>query len=285
MSGKTIHLFAGALLSVALFSACGNNAEKETSEPPKQDSTQISSEEPTGKLFTLPAPMQIASAIKRSGVKYSESYLCPIKNGFASDFSRLLNLGIYSVDLGYANVYEQNQTSLKYFSTAAKIADDIKIAGVIDAATIKRFKENLNNKDSITRFTLGSFNNIHHNLTENNRADEAYLIITGCFIEGVYLSAKVCEKEKSKDLVSLVGQQKLFLGNLLELLSNHQERKEMPELIAKLTELKQLYDSTEIQYASATDASSKKIESVVISDENLKKISEKINEIRNNIIQ
>lgn len=285
MSGKTIYLFAGVLLSITLISGCSNNHEKETSETTKQDSTQTNQEETSGKLFTLPAPMQIASAIKRSGAKYSESYLCPIKTGFSSDFSKLLNLGIYSVDLGYANVYEQKQTSLNYFSTAAKIADDIKIVGGINSETIKRFKDNIDNNDSVTRFTLGSFNNIHHNLSDNNRADEAYLIITGCFIEGVYLSAKVCEKEKNKDLLSLVGQQKLFLENLIELLSNHQEREEMPELITKLTELKQLYDSTEIRYASASEPGSKKVESVMISEEVLAKISEKVNEIRNEIIK
>jgi hypothetical protein len=133
----------------------------------------------------LPAPMQIASANKKIGCQIFGKFLCPVKNGFSNDFSKLLNLGIYSADLGYANVYNQAQTSLTYFSTAAKLADDIKIVGDIDAETLKRYKNNINNKDSVTYFTLNSFNNIHNYLTANNRTDEAYLIITGCFIEGV----------------------------------------------------------------------------------------------------
>lgn len=285
MSGKTTYLFAGALLSITLFSACGSSSEKETSEAGKQDSIQTTKEATGEKLFTLPAPMQVVSAIKRSGAKYAESNLCPIKSGFSSDFSKLLNLGIYSVDLGYANVYEQKQTSLNYFSTAAKIADDIKIVGAVNTETIKKFKENINNKDSVTRFTLSSFSDIHNNLVANNRVDEAYLIITGCFIEGVYLSAKAYEKEKNKNVLTLVGQQKLFLESLIELLSNHQEKKEMPELIAKLSELKQIYDSLEIRYASAADSGTKSIESINISDEVFAKISEKVTEIRNGIIQ
>jgi hypothetical protein len=236
MSEKTTSLFVGITFTTALIlSGCGNTQEKETSESTKQDTVQTTPEAAGQKVFSLPAPMQIASAIKRSGAKYSESFLCPVKTTYPNDFSKLLNLGIYSADLGYANVYNQTQTSLTYFSTAAKLADEIKIVGDIDAETMKRYKNNIDNKDSVTYFTLNSFNNIHNYLTTNNRTDEAYLILTGCFIEGVYLSTKVCEKGKSPEMLSLVGQQKLYLESVLELLQNHQEKKEMPELITKLT--------------------------------------------------
>jgi hypothetical protein len=286
MSGKTTYLLAGiSLTALLIFSGCGSEQEKETSENTKQDSVQTAPEEVGGKIFSLPAPMQVASAIKRSGAKYSESYLCPVKNSFTSDFSRLLNLGIYSADLGYANVYEQTQTSLTYFTTAAKLADEIKIVGDINAETIKRYKNNINNKDSVTFFTLNSFNNIHNYLAGNKRTDEAYLIITGCFVEGVYLSTMSCDKTKNKDLVSLVGQQKMFLESILELLTNHQERKEMPELITKLTELKQIYDKVEIKYASISEPGVKKMEPIAISDEALASITSKITEIRNGIIK
>lgn len=287
MLTKTTYLFAAILLSSTLiFSGCGSSQEKENiEETTKKDSIQTTTEQTGGKIFSLPAPMQIASAIKRAGAKYSDAYLCPIKNSFSSDFSKLLTLGVYSVDLGYANVYEQTQTSLNYFSTAAKIADDINVVGCIDAGKVKRFKDNVNNKDSLTRFTLGSFSDIHNYLSNNKRADEAYLIITGCFIEGLYLSTKICEKAKSKELVSLIGEQKTSLESLIELLSNHQEKKEIPELISKLNELKLLFDQVEIKYASIPDSKNKKMEPVMISDETLAKISVKINDIRSGIIQ
>lgn len=286
MLKNTTYLFAGLLSTVFIFSGCGNDPEKETTTTSvNQDSTQTDSVAKGGKIFSLPAPMQVVSAIKGSGAKYSEDYLCPIKNNFSSEFSKSLTLGIYSVDLGYANVYEQAQTSLNYFSAAAKIVADKNIVGCIDASKVKRFKDNLNSKDSLTRFTLSSFNDIHNYLVENNQVDDAYLIITGCFIEGVYISSIVCEKTKSKDMVSLVGQQKLFLESLLELLSNHQEKKEMPELFAKLSGLKQIYDQVEIKYTPIANSKNKKMEPVIVSDEALAKISEKIKEIRTGIIQ
>jgi hypothetical protein len=284
MTIKTNSLIAAFVLAGSiLVTSCGNNQEKEANTEPKQDSVPAATEQP-GKIYTLPAPMQVATSIKNSGAKYSESFLAPIKTGFSSDFSKLLSLGIYSADLGYAATYEQTQTSINYFSTAAKIADEVKIVGAIDAETVKRYKNNINTKDSVTYYTLSSFNKIHSNLTENNRLDEAYLIVTGCFIEGTYLASKVCEKNKSKEMLSLLGQQKLFLDNIVELMSNFPDNKDIAALVAQLNELKAIYESVEIKYADISPGV-KQIQPIAISDETLAKITAKIAEIRNAAIK
>jgi hypothetical protein len=99
-----------------------------------------------------------------------------------------------------------------------------------------------------------------------------------------YLSAKVCEKAKSAEMRSFSWATKIVFGEHSGITSESSEKKEMPDLITQLTELKQIYDQVEIKYASISEPGIKRMEPILVSDEALAKISEKITEIRNGII-
>ena len=259
-----------SLATLFTFFSCGNSSETENNSVEAKDSIAKS-------------PMQVSSAIKKACPDYYEEFLSPLKNELTSDLYKTINLGMYAVDLGYSNVYDQKQTSINYFVTSLKLADELKILGPADPAKIKVFKENINNKDSITHYTLNSFNNFHENLVINDRKEEAFLILTGSFIEGLYLSANIQAKSKEKNLINLIGEQKLFLENVLDILSNYKDKKEVNELIAQLTDLKIIYDKVEITYIE-TDLTNKSMQAITVSDDILKQINEKITSIRNNVI-
>lgn len=270
-----------------VFVSCGSNTESENSSAMVSDSTAKSDVEnkdslKPSEILSLPAPMQIASAIKRNSPKYYEELLCPITNGAGTNFFKTLNLGIYAVDLGYANVYEQKQTSINYFVASIKLADELKIMGPADPATLKAFKETINNKDSVKHYTLSTFGNIHDNLIKSDRKNEAFLILTGSFVEGVYLASKIQTKVKDKNLMYLVGEQKLFLENILKILPYYKDEKGMAELIAQLDGLKVTYDKIEITYTES-GPNKKEMKPITISDDVLKEISDKITAIRSSI--
>lgn len=277
-----------ALITLFILSSCSNSSDKTseiqqgTIETPAAKTKDSANQ---AKLFSLPAPMQIASAIKKNCPNYFDEFLCPLKNSPPSDFEKTLMLGIYAVDLGYANVYDQKQTSINYFVASTKLADELKIMGALDPSILKAFKNNINNKDSVTHYTLSSFRSIHNNLLSNNRKDEAFLILTGSFIEGAYLSSKIQDKNKDKNLTHLIGEQKLFLENILTILPQHHDKKEMSDLIAGLTDLKTAYDKVDIKYKTETDPNNKNMEPIIISDDILKQINEKITAIRTSIFQ
>jgi hypothetical protein len=285
---RTIHISLLLTFSaICLFSSCGNDAEKSTTADVSQDSLNASQsgkdDNGAEEIFSLPAPMQIASAIKKNCPNYYAELLSPLKNTASSNFSKALNLGIYAVDLGYANVYDQKQTSINYFLTSVKMADELKITGAVDPSLLKLFKENINNKDSVTRYTLSSFGNIHDHLITSNRNEEAFLILTGSFIEGVYLSSKIQEINKDKNLVQLVGEQKIFLESLLSIFSSS-SNKEIGDLCTQLADLKTAYDKVDIAYVEK-EANKKNMQPIQISDDVLKQIGAKILVLRNSIIQ
>ncbi len=275
-----------SLLALITFVSCGSNSESgnttmATDSVAKSGLVNTDTAK-SSELLSLPAPMQVASAIKRICPKYYENLLCPTTNGSANNFSKTLTLGMYAFDLGYANVYEQRQTSLNYFVTSIKLADELKIIGPVNASSLKSFKENINNNDSVKHYTLNSFGNIHDNLISSDRKNEAFLILTGSFIEGLYVCSSI--QTKDKNLASLVGEQKLFLDNLVIILPAYKDEAGMSELIAQLADLKTVYDKIEIKYKEDTDPSKKSIEPITVSDDMLKQISEKIAAIRKSII-
>lgn len=276
------------LLITLILGSCGNeNSKDKTPESTTQNFDSLASNKDsvlTTTVYSLPAPMQIATAIKNSKAPFMEQLLCPLKPKNTSSFQQTVTLGIFAVDLGYANVYEQGQTSLNYFTNSLKLADELKVLGPVNPSVVKEFKNLINNKDSVTFYTLSSFNNIHKHLIESNRNDDAYLILTGSYIEGLYLTLKINEKANDPKLVQLLGIQKLFLKTLLELLPDYKNRKEIETLLSQLNDLKITYDKIEMKVSDSSVKNTKNIEPLTVSNELLKELTEKITTIRNSII-
>ena len=68
-------------------------------------------------LQQIPSPLEISVLLKESGTKYDHDLLNSPDNlaSYNSNYKKALNLGIFGTDLGYTNIYEQNQDGIKLF--------------------------------------------------------------------------------------------------------------------------------------------------------------------------
>src|SRR5258708_2803907 len=123
-------------------------------------------------LQEIPSPLEISVLLKESGTKYNATILNPADNlsKYNSNFKKALNLGIYGTDLGYTNIYEQNQDGIKYLTTIKSLADGLNIGQFFDIETIGRLATNSKNLDSLLLITTQNFNNINHYLQKHSRA-------------------------------------------------------------------------------------------------------------------
>src|SRR3989344_1988934 len=103
---RILFLFSGSIF----FVSCGGDS-KNTNETIVNDSINKSvskndTSDNSAAVFALPAPLQIATVLKNSNVVFSEKLLVPAKTNrsFSSDYSRAINLGIYTTDLGYSTL-------------------------------------------------------------------------------------------------------------------------------------------------------------------------------------
>ncbi len=240
------------------------------------------------KIYSLPAAMQIPTAIKGMKGNFSEEYLKPTNTKdvpASTNFSKAVNMGMYGIDMGYCLLYEQNQLAIKYVSRIARLADELKITGAFEANVIDRLKNQVANKDSASYLLLSSFNNARNFLRDNKRNEVGYLIAGGSFVEGLHLVSAMGKKNKSKEMTMLIGQQKLFLDNIVELLVNYESQADIKSFNDKLKDLKKVYDQVTIEYEPASDPSTQKIKDIRISDEQIASIAQKTEDIRQSLVQ
>ncbi len=84
-------------------------------------------------FYSLPSPLETAMLIKNAGAEYNEELMNPTSNSsrYITSKSKALNLGIYSTDLSYASLFDQNQATLSYIEVAKEMADGLNILDAI----------------------------------------------------------------------------------------------------------------------------------------------------------
>ena len=291
-------------LVLALFTAC--NSDKKSDEQAflegldtaKTEGPSISEGVIGDILGRIPSPLEISVLLKESGKKYNGSYLNAPDNisRYNSNYQKALNLGVYGTDLGYTNIYEQNQDGVKYMSSIKNLADGLSIGQFFDIETIGRLATNSKNLDSLLLITTQNFNSINHYLQTQNRSNLSVLFLTGGWVEALNILCEVAAANPSnKELQETIGEQKIILENINLLLSFYKDKDQnMAALMTDMEELKKLYDKVNITYTYSEstfeivdgvmvikDNSSSAIQ---ITPEDIASIKALISSIRNKII-
>jgi hypothetical protein len=287
------------VLTTAMLSSCtsckdesNNNSNNNTLIEPA-DTIKTSVLNIGGELFSVPSPIQTALLIQKSGVPYDKNTLNPHNkvNTFDTDYSRSLNLGIYGADLGYVSLYNQTQDALGYLGAVKQLADKLGISAAFDATTIERIQKNITNKDSMMVLVGIAYRGSDSYLKNNQRHDVSSLILTGGWIESMHFSTSGYKAKPSNDMKFRIAEQKLALNSLIKILGNN-PAPQVKDLTAQLSDLAKVYEGISFKYnfvEPVTDTAKKvtmvnSTTEVMISDEQVKQITEKIMEIRNKIV-
>lgn len=246
-------------LVLALLTACGSGkkSDEQAFLEGLDDSTKVEgpsiSEGVIGDILQqIPSPLEISVLLKESGKKYNAGYLNSPDNisKYNSNYKKALNLGVYGTDLGYTNIYEQNQDGVKYMSSIKELADGLNIGQFFDIETIGRLATNSKNLDSLLLITTQNFNSINHYLQTQNRSNLSVLFLTGGWLEALHITCEVAQSNPTnKELQETIGEQKIILENIMLLLSFYKESDQnMASLLTDMEELKKIYDKVNITY-------------------------------------
>lgn len=146
---------------------------------------------------------------------------------YATEDAKALNLGVYLVDLGYAVKNYQCTAALNSVAAVAQLAKELNITSAFDKSTVDRVRANEGKQDSLISIVLGQFGKTHAQLESTGRKRTAHLIFAGGFTEGIYLIANLPKNNHKPEIKNLLGMQKLFPKDVLELVrsSNGGEQK------------------------------------------------------------
>ncbi len=282
------------LLIITLFiSACGQR----TSENINLDDVeiakiQISAETMRDIIQDIASPLEVSTLINSLDIPFSATSLPNLEN-LSTELDPLeqaYRLGMFYTDLGYIHMYEKTDIGEDFLTSIDQLTTSLHINQYFDLATIKRLATN-SSMDSLMYVSVNSFTHMGNSLRESNHGDQSALMVTGAWLEGLYLATQATLRVDNEHLRNMIGDQKMILNDLLLVLNFHNTDSLMTNYITDLEKIMNLYDEVEIISAVGDPEAVEKdgmlelIQSessqLKMSDEVLDKITETTAQVRN----
>lgn len=237
------------LFSVLLIFSCGGEktediaSEEEHTKPDVQESKFNAQ----NVFNTLPDRKLVMKLIEENRIEYNPDLLNdPSKsNKYVLELAKAVNLGIYGADLSIASSFDQTQESMIFLKCVNVLAGYLGVNSAFDQRMFERIDANENNKDSILEIVTGAFKKVDEILKYNNRPATSAVILSGCWIEGLYVSCQMAQELGSESNIKAIVQQKESLRNLIVMLEAVTLEENARFILADLKELFQIYNVAE----------------------------------------
>jgi hypothetical protein len=279
-------IFSFSILSVLLIlSSCKTDNKDDGNVVISEDSVDVQERMDQAKeiFYSLPAPHEVAMfLIQNEDTYFDKEILNSVDKSYnyTTEASQAYNLGVYSADLSYASLFEQNQVVINYMATSKKLAEQLGILEAFGQETIKKLEDNVNNRDEVMRIISESFMDSDAYLQENDRHEIGAMILIGGWIEGVYLAVMLSDKEPNANipLTSSILEQQLSLELMIMFLDDFEGTDSKLGLMKQ--DMYDLYDVYSNMQTNVTDDGY-----LTVSKVEFAQICEKVLELRDKIIK
>jgi hypothetical protein len=276
---KFNYLLALTISCGVLISSCGSD------EPENQITTEQNNEVvETETAFILPSPLQIASIFKNSGMGYVAGIGNDFKNesNYTSNVSKFIALGVYSGDLAYYSLNKQKQEAINCLNTIRKISGGIGLETIFgNKELLESFEKNIDNEDSLAYVIAEIQMELDSYLADNEMNHLSSVIFASAWIESMYLGSKSINVKNKQAISNQLSQQYLILEKLTKALNKAaQVNAGFAPLANEISAVNDLFNSFEYLKNKDTEEVTS-----TITDEELNKLTAKIEEIRKKLIE
>ncbi len=256
---KTIVFFAYLFLFI-LYSCLSTDSEKKSLESQvvieQPDDIKEKLEQAKTVIYSLPSPIETTMLLKHANVSYDESFLNPTRNvtNYNTIKKKALNLGIYSADLSYTSIFEQQQATLNYMVAIKKIAEGLDIMDFVDENTQYRLEVNFFDRDSVLNILSETFMKSNAMLSETRSTSLTALVLYGGWIEGLYIATQLAQNSTTlnKILIDRISDQGLSLSIVRKLLEDNGDNSDVKQVLTDAVKLEQIFDKfTAVQSESS----------------------------------
>lgn len=280
---KKYSILLSVLLGALAFVSCNN--DHPAKEIPLTDTASLKMDSlvntDKGKvemvISDIPFPFEILENLHSAHISFEQKVMNPVGNTskYNQYNSKALNLGIYGADLAYAVTYEQFQQIGAYVKSAKKLAEDLNIPFAFNQDMLDKYSKFKDNKDSLAQVVYDSYSQVDRSLKGDERVGIAALVVTGSWLEGLYLSTRTfVNTDKNDDNIRLyktIGDQKESLNIVIKLLEEYKADTYIASLINDLKEITSMYD--------------KVTRNDVMNEKQLIAINGKVEKLRNRIVE
>lgn len=282
-----ITALASLFIGSTLFSCSEGpkSSDKETTEIDSTAVTEDVEEMEEDDYFMLPSPIQIAAIFNRAGLGYESGLTNPVENisKYNTKTSKFLNFGVYSADLAYAVLNDQQQLSIDYLNAVKKLSEEIGIPGIFGSGRlIESFEKNVGNQDTVLQILTTIKRRTDEYLEENRESSKESIFFSAAWLEGMYLGAN--SSTDNERLTPRLVEQMTILKNIIKAIEiQKDETLEMDFMVDGLNEILTTFNNFEsVKKLENTDV---EFGDVQLTDEEMKMLTEKINRLRTKIIE
>lgn len=247
---RHVRFFPPALFLCLLVYSCGSgdNGIKGDSISSKVDTIKDSVHVKYAHLIrNIPVPFDILDKLREAKLPYKKELLNDLnkESQYAKSNAQALNLGIYGADLAYTGTLGELSDAPPHIRVVKKMADLIVVPTAFDEATIKKYQDSGVNRDSLRSMMYTSYSRIDQTLQDNDRVSLATLVVTGGWIECLYLTTQHINNQPKNDqnklLYTILGDQRQHLSNLVRLLDDFKTDAFISDLAYDLRDLEKAY--------------------------------------------
>ena len=262
------------IILLFVFTSCGDFKDKSEDQSQVDNSKEIVSISPEEKInlelgnsfFSIPSPVQIAMDLEANNSPFNADLLHDPESyqNYTSEFSKSLVMGIYGTDLAYCSVYGKTSEAMKYFAAMKKMADELNAGYAFNESLLKRFSENIDNKDSLLTLTSDAFQEVDAYLKDNNNHDIAAIALAGGWMESMYLQSNALMNDTSTKMQLKIAQNKHTLDHFINLIDKIGSSDDFWELKEMFEDVKILYNDVKNDYTYIAPVTNGKIKKTVI---------------------
>lgn len=290
MKFKRLIYFSLCLATGLVLASCGSSSDKKTNSDEFSAAGDSLKQQIEEVIYNIPSPSEIPYLLYSTGAEFNESLLnsrAKVDQYAARHDKAALNLGVYATDIGYLVSYDKTQGAIDYLNSCKALADNLGVSNAFDAEILKRFEENLSNKDSLTRTLDRTIKKTGDFLKDDKQNKLSALVITGSFIEGLYISTglvKTYPKNILPDdqrnqvltpLMRVILQQKISVSELLKMLKAVDQTEPVKAIVVDLELLDKAFAALNIEEQIANNRGD-----LVLADKNLAEITTIVERLR-----
>ncbi len=175
--------------------------------------------------YSLPSPVEIADLVQRYDFQLNTKLLNSLDNvqKYESVTAQAINLGIYSADFSFLVLFKQKPLIEPYYNAVYQLSEKLDLLNAIGDSLINQIKTNLDNPDQLENLFSDILFKTNAYLQDNNRQDQAVLIILGGWVETMYLTLSLIkntpfDSQNYSQIYTLIADQKLIVSNLQNLI-------------------------------------------------------------------
>lgn len=264
---------AAAACSLLWLSACHSDNGNPAGNPAGNAASVDTSRKVSVVISSIPFPSSMLDTLYGLDIRFRSDLLNPVTNiaFYSESNSQAANLGLYGADLAYVISFEQFQSVGDYMKATKYLADNIGVPLAFTAQVVQRCQKNQTNKDSLSSIELESYKVIDATLKKSQRDVSEVLVLTGGWLEGVYLNTQsldsIPQGTRRMRLYHVLLQQKQYVDKVLALLNDvSASSKYCNALVGPMNDIKSAFDAISSETA--------------FNDANLKNLADKVKMMR-----